>query len=64
MAKEIVVDILLAINILVSALTTFRKSDASFELNPLNLIVHYLIKGSMITDCLAVFPTLITGSSE
>lgn len=64
MGKEIVIDIVLALNIVVTALTTYRKSDASLEMNPINLVIHYLINGSMITDCLAVFPTLATQSGK
>lgn len=62
MSKEKMIDIFLTINILVQALTSYRLPDLSWEMNPLNLASKYA-KESLIKDSLAVFPTLLTGSS-
>jgi hypothetical protein len=63
MTNEMIIDILLAINILIQAFTTFKKSDGTWEMSIFNLILNYL-NGTMIRDCLAVLPTLISGQSK
>jgi len=63
MSREQLIDILLTINIVVQALTSFRLPDLSWEMNPLNLASKYA-KEAFLKDALAVLPTLMTGSSH
>lgn len=60
MSKEQLIDILLTINIVIQALTSYRLPDLSWEMNPMNLALRYG-KDSFLKDALAVIPTLVSG---
>ena len=62
MAKEKVIDIILATNIIVCTFKTYRKENSPqhFENKILKIIFNYCVKGSFVFDLLSVVPTLAT----
>jgi hypothetical protein len=60
MAKENVVDIIFAVNMVFKFLTTYPTGPGEYETSLLSLFMNYA-KGTMLLDAASTIPTLMSG---